>query len=263
MRHPTSLPIRARGFTLIELLIGTVVMFIVVVGALQIYSRSNKISADQQEFVEIQTDIRAAMYFLSRDARMIGTGLTESLAGYALEGVDNESTGTSETPDRLKILGNFEDTLVLSIQSYHGSSSSATLEDFSFERYPYPDNYYVGKIALVVPHGGSTCQGAGFRQITNVVHNADGTMEKANFSSGKAPNINPPRGLSDICASDEFIGGAFLFCEIREYWLDVTGNVSGLTAGMNGYIGGGLSGVLYMTLNDKYYPIAQNVETIQ
>ncbi|MHB8054273.1 MAG: PilW family protein, partial [Candidatus Aminicenantales bacterium] len=43
----------------------------------------------------------------------------------------------------------------------------------------------------------------------------------------------------------------------------VTGNVSGLTAGMNGYIGGGLSGVLYMTLNDKYYPIAQNVETIQ
>jgi len=34
-----------KGFTLIELLIGTVIMTIIILGALFLYSRSNKISA--------------------------------------------------------------------------------------------------------------------------------------------------------------------------------------------------------------------------
>jgi len=260
---PASFPTRARGFTLIELLIGSAVMLIVVVAALQIYSRSNKISADQQQLIEIQTDIRAAMYFLSRDARMIGTGLTETLMGYALDGVDNESTGTSETPDRLRMLGNMEDPLVLAIQSYSGSSVDVTMDDYALEKHPYPDSFYVGKVALIVPNAGSSCLGAGVRVITHVTHNPDGTNERVNFSPGQAPGINPPGGLSDICAAEDFIGGAMLFCDLREYWLDVTGNVSGLTAGTNGYIGGGQGGILYMTLNSVHYPIAQNVETIQ
>lgn len=263
LRHPASFPTRARGFTLIELLIGSAVMLIVVVGALQIYSRSNKISADQQQFIEIQTDVRAAMYFLSRDVRMIGTGLTETLAGYALDGVDNESTGTSETPDRLKVLGNMEDPLVLPIQSYNGSSIKVSMDDYSLEKFPYPDDFYVGKIALVVPNGSSSCIGLGERVITHVTHNTDGTNESVNFSPGQAPGINLPGGLTDICSSEDFVGGAIMFSDLREYWLDVTGNVSGLTAGTNGYIGGGQGGVLYMTLNGVYYPIAQNIETIQ
>jgi prepilin-type N-terminal cleavage/methylation domain-containing protein len=263
LRHPAFFPTRARGFTLIELLIGSAVMLIVVVAALQIYSRSNKISADQQQFIEIQTDIRAAMYFVSRDARMIGIGLTESLMGYALDGVDNESTGTSETPDRLKILGNMEDPLILMISSYHGSSVDVKMEDYALEKQPYPDSFYVGKIALIVPNAGSACVGAAVRMISHVTHNADGTNESVNLSPGQAPGINPPGGLSDVCAAEDFVGGALMFCDMREYWLDVTGNVSGLTAGVNGYIGGGQGGILYMTLNSVHYPIAQNIETIQ
>ena len=260
---PASLPTRARGFTLIELLIGSAIMLVVVVGALSIYSRSNKISADQQQHIEIQTDIRAAMYFVSRDVRMIGTGLTEPLAGYALDGVDNESTGTSETPDRLKILGNIENPLALNIQSYSAPSVNVALDDYSLENYPYPDSFYVGKVVLIVPNAGSSCVGMAVRTITHVTHNADGTNEKLNFSPGPAPGINPPGGLSDICSVDDFIGGTITLCDLREYWLDVTGNVTGLTAGANGYIGGGQGGVLYMTLNSVHYPIAQNVETIQ
>lgn len=264
LRHPAPpLPTRARGFTLIELLIGSVVMLIVVVGALSIYSRSNKISADQQQHVEIQTDIRAAMYFVSRDVRMIGTGLTETLAGYALDGVDNESTGTSETPDRLKILGNMEDPLVLLISTYHGSSVTVDLEDYSIERFPYPDSYYIGKIALIVPNASSSCVGAAVRVISQVVRNQNGTNEKFIMAPGQAPGINPPGGLSDVCPGEDFVGGAVMFCDMREFWLDVTGNVTSLTAGANGYIGGGQGGVFYMTLNSVHYPIAQNVETIQ
>ncbi len=257
-------PRRLRGFTLIELLIGSVIMLVVVIGALQIYSRSNKVSADQQQYIEIQTDVRGAMYFLSRDIRMAGTGLSDNLMGYAIDGTDNEIiSGTTETPDRLRILGNMEDPLVLAIQSYSGSSVDVTMDDYSLERYPYPDNFYVGKVALIVPNPGSACLGAGIRVITHVTHNADGSNERVNFSPGPAPNINPPGGLSDICSSDDFIGGAMLFCDMREYWLDVTGNVTGLTAGTNGYIGGGQGGVLYLTLNGVHFPLAQNIETIQ
>ena len=32
---------------------------------------------------------------------------------------------------------------------------------------------------------------------------------------------------------------------------------------MNGYIGGGAAGVLYVTNNDVHYPLAQNIENIQ
>ncbi len=257
-------PSRLRGFTLIELLIGSLVMLAVVVGALQIYSRSNKISADQQQYIEIQTDVRAAMYFMSRDLRMTGTGLSENLMGYAIDGTDNETiSGSTETPDRIRLLGNMEDPLVLAIQSYSGSSVDVTMDDYSLEKYPYPDNFYVGKIALIVPNPGSACVGAGVRTISHVTHNANGTNERVNFSPGQAPGINPPGGLSDICTAEDFIGGAMMFCDMREYWLDVTGTVSGLTAGTNGYIGGGVGGVLYLTLNGVHYPLAQNIESIQ
>ncbi len=257
-------PARARGFTLIELLIGTMIMFVVVIGALQMYSRSNKIAADQQQLIDIQTDVRAAMYFLSRDARMIGTGLPASLGGYVLQGTDNETiSGTTETPDRLRVMGNMETPLALSISDYNGSSANVTLADYSLESYPYTDAFFVGKTVLVVPSAASTSEGIVTRVITHVTHSSGGTNEKFNFSPGQAPGINPPGGLSDVCGDDEFTGGTVMFSDVREYWLDVTGNASGLTAGANGYIGGGLGGVLYLTVNDTYYPIAQNIETIQ
>ncbi|MBN1938812.1 MAG: prepilin-type N-terminal cleavage/methylation domain-containing protein, partial [Candidatus Aminicenantes bacterium] len=116
MNNAALRPRRFRGFTLIELMIGSAVMLVVVLGALQIYSRSNKIAADQQQYVEIQSDVRGAMFFLSRDFRMIGLGMTPPLAGYALDGTDNEViSGSTERPDRLKIIGNMEDPLILTV----------------------------------------------------------------------------------------------------------------------------------------------------
>ena len=68
---------RAAGFTMIELLVGSTVMLVAVLGALFIYSRSNKVSVEQQMVTEVQNDVRSSMFFLSRDLRMAGAGLPE------------------------------------------------------------------------------------------------------------------------------------------------------------------------------------------
>lgn len=252
------------GFTLIELLIGSAVMLVVVLGALAIFSSSNRISSDQQQYLELQQDVRAALFYLARDVRMAGAGLPESFHAYALEGVDNEATGTAETPDRLRIMGNIENPFVLGIEEYNGSASNVHLEDYSLERAGYADDFYLDKFILIVPNPSSGCTGAAVRQVTAVHHNNPGTSEGFAFANRGGHGYNPPRGLRDVCAdSDYFDGGSVLLVDIREYWLDTDGSAAGLTAGVDGYIGGGIGGVLYMTLNGIHYPLAQNIETLQ
>jgi type II secretory pathway pseudopilin PulG len=253
---------RSAGFTLIELLVGNLIMLIVVVGALSIYVRSNKVSADQQQYARVQQDVRAAMYYLARDVRMAGAELPSNFQCNALEGVDNEDQGGSVRPDRLTIMGEIDEPFKMTIQSCEGKGTKIKLEDNSLDQYPYPDDYYIGKIVLLLPKPGSTCQGGAIRQITNVKHKKKDNEESFEFSP-KATTINPPNGLRDICEDGEFDGGLVFFNYIKQYWLDVTGNAPGLTAGVNGYIGGGAAGVLYVTNNDVHYPLAQNIENIQ
>jgi prepilin-type N-terminal cleavage/methylation domain-containing protein len=253
-----------RGFTLIELLIGSAIMLAVVLGALTLYSRSNRISADQQQFVELQNDVRGATYFIARDLRMAGVGVPPAFTGYVLDGVDNETGAGGVTPDRLRLMGNIEDPLVLSITSYSGSAATVTVADQSFEANGYPDAFYANRVCLVFPKPGSPCVGMAVRLISQVRHNTGGTNEGFNFSPGQAPGINPPGGLSDVCADSEyFVGGFILFADVNEYWLDVTGTAAGKTAGLNGYIGGGTGGVLYATKNGVDFPLAQSIENLQ
>ena len=252
-----------KGFTLIELMIGSVIMLVVVLGALAIYSRSNKISADQQQFVELQNDVRGATFFMARDLRMAGAGVPAAFAGYVIQGIDNETGVNGITPDRLRIMGNIEDPLVLSITSYSSAGATVSVSDYSFEQLGYPDSFFQDRVVLILPKAGSACVGMAIRKISAVRHSNPGPNEGFNLSSGQVPGINPPGGLSDVCANTEFSGGTLLFADVNEYWLDLTGNASGLTAGVNGYIGGGTGGVLYATKNGVHSPLAQNIETIQ
>ena len=100
--------VREAGFTIIELLVVSLITLVIVAGTLTIYVRSNKTSADQQQYTRLQQDVRAAMYFIARDARMAGTDLTGETLGNAIEAVDNENQGGTVRPDRLKIMGNLE-----------------------------------------------------------------------------------------------------------------------------------------------------------
>jgi len=254
---------RREGFTLIEVLIASLIMIIIVVGALSIYVKSNRTATDQQQYVQTQQDVRAAMYYLSRDVRMAGQGLPSNFLWAAVQGTDNENQGETIRPDRVRFMGNIEEPLRLSIQKYMGSSSNTTLLDFSLEQNTYPDSYYIGKIVMVFPNPNSTCTGAAFRQISSVRHSAGGTLEGFDFAPGQAPGINPPGGLSDVCASDDYDGGTIMFCDVYDYWLDITGSYPGLTAGQAGYIGGGTGGVLYQNRNGINNALAMNIEDLQ
>jgi len=261
----TSSPKRSAGFTMIELLAGSTIMLVAVLGALLIYAHSNKVSVEQQMVTEVQNDVRASMFFITRDLRMAGAGLPEEFAGFFLEGQDNEDQGGGEVaPDRVRLMGNLEDPLNVSIQNYDGSSANIALDDFSFEQYPYPDAYYDNQCVIILPNPGSGCLTAQVRVVTNVTHNTGGTNERFNFSPGLAPGVDPPGGLSGTCPSpNDYDGGQVSFINVKEYWLDVTGNYPGLTAGVNGYIGGGEVGVLYVTQNGVHFPLARNVENFQ
>ncbi len=257
-------PRGGRGFTLIELLIGSTLMLVVIIGTLSIYSKSNKISVDQQQYSEVQHDVRSSMYLVSRDMRMAGAALPPEFSMYALEGTNNEDQGVELTPDRLKIMGNIENPFILPIQSYSGSSVVIPVDDFSFENYPYPDDFYVNRTCIVLSNPTSIPLCADVRIITHVTHNADGTNERVNFSPGLAPGVDPPGGLSGTaCDAANYAGGSILFVDINEYWLDITGSAPGLTAGVNGYIGGGVGGVLYMTKNGIHQALAQDIENLQ
>jgi hypothetical protein len=255
----------ASGFTLTELMVASSVMLAMIIGTLSIYMRSNKVASDQSMYSELQHDVRSAMYFISRDIRMAGVGLPIQFGAYYFQGTDNEVQGSATVnPDRLVLMGNIEDPLVLPIQQYHGSSVTIDVNDFSFEQYPYPDDYYTNKICLVLPNPASGCIAGEIRSISHVTHNTGGTTEKVNCSPGQAPGINPPGGLSSSgCSSSDWAGGIITFIDVKEFWLDVTGNYPGLSAGVNGYLGGGQGNILYMTFNGIHYPLAQNVENLQ
>lgn len=261
----TSSPKRSAGFTMIELLVGSTVMLVAVLGALFVYARSNKVSVEQQMVTEVQNDVRASMFFVTRDLRMAGAGLPEEFAGYFIEGQDNEDQGGGEVaPDRVRLMGNLEDPLNLPIRNYQGSSVVLDIEDFSFEQYSYPDAYYDNKYIIVLPNPQSGCRAAETRVITHVTHSTGGANECLNFSPGLAAGVNPPGGLSGTCASpNDYDGGQISFINVKEYWLDVTGNYPGLMAGVNGYIGGGEGGVLYVTHNGVHFPLARNIENFQ
>jgi len=249
---------------MIELLVGSAIMLVAVLGALFIYARSNKVSVEQQMVTEVQNDVRSSMFFISRDLRMAGAGLPVEFAAYFIQAWDNEDQGGEVKPDRIRLMGNIDDPLILPIRNYQGSSVVLDIQDYSFEQYPYPDEFYVDKPVLVLPNPTSACRAGEIRIITHTTHNAGGGNESFNFSPGLAPGIDPPGGLSGTCPnSNDYDGGSVSFINVKEYWLDTTGNMAGLTAGVNGYIGGGEGGILYCTENGIHFPIARNIENFQ
>ncbi len=140
------------GFTMMELIVASAVMLVVILGALAFYSRSNRVSVDQQQYAELQHDVRSAMYFMTRDVRMAGSGLPPEFGLYALEGFNNEDQGGEVKPDRIRLLGNMEDPLNIRIQQYQGASVTVSVDDGSFEQYPYPAEFYPAQPCFHLSH---------------------------------------------------------------------------------------------------------------
>jgi hypothetical protein len=266
------------GFTMIELLIGGSIMLVVVLGSLSIYMKSNKVAVEQNMYAEMQHDVRSGMYFISRDSRMAGVGLTPDLADYFVEGKDSYGPGP-ETSDMVKLFGNFDDPLNLVIEDYHGGqgggADEAKLYDWSLENSPYPcPDYYEDRTVMIIS---TRCPGCWvFRYIgANSVHgcNSNGSDEHVNMQPGHAPEINPPGGLVDpgSCPADCWIDAIITIGQVKQYWLDTTGNAGDYPDLTNltqdrGY--NGIPNTLYLTTTNEqgdvqHLPIAQNIENLQ
>jgi len=262
-----SLIYSRRGFTLIEVLIGSTIMLLVILATLSLYVQSNKLSVDQMQFTSIQHEVRSAMFFLSRDVRSAGVGLIPEISGYFLEGIDGFGP-SPESPDSLKIMGNFDDPLDLIVQ--HQGGVQFKVDVSKLYNNPYQEAYYENREVMIIS---TTCPGCfAFRYISNIswpLGVAPGTFT---MPPGRS-ELNPPGGLMDTgCPSNCWDDAICTFIQVKQYWLDTTGNPGdypslNLTVGQDGYLG--LPYTLYLTGIDAvtggimHMPIALNVENLQ
>ena len=262
---------------MIELLIGGSIMLVVVLASLSVYMKSNQVAVEQNMYAEIQHDVRSGMYFISRDSRMAGVGLTESLADYFVEGKDAYGTAP-ESADMVKLFGNFDDPLELIIEDYHGGqgggAAEAKLYDWSLENSPYPcPDYYENRTVMIQS---TRCPGCWeFRYIgANSVHgcNSNGSDEHVNLQPGQS-ELNPPGGLVDPgnCPADCWIDAIITIGQVKQYWVDTTGNPGDYPDLINLDTVHGYSGIPYTlycsTSNEqgavRHLPVAQNIENLQ
>jgi type II secretory pathway pseudopilin PulG len=272
------------GFTLAEVLVGSTIMLAVILATLSLYMRSNRMAVDQQQFAEMQQDVRSSMFFISRDARSAGVGLTSDIKGYFLEGTDSHGPAPEES-DALKILGNFDNPLNLIIENYSGGTgggaATAFLYQWSLENSPYPcPDFYNNRVVMIIS---TRCPGCfTFRYIPNNSTFGCGSGEEHfNMQPGQS-ELNPPGGLIDTgCSADCWDDAIVTLGQIRLYWVDTTGNPTDypeLTATLlpeRGYVvdesGNGVPNTLYMSTIDEatssglmvHYPLAQNIESLQ
>lgn len=272
------------GFTLAELLIGSTIMLAVILATLSLYMRSNRLAVDQQQFAEMQQDVRSSMFFVSRDARSAGVGLTSEISGYFLEGTDSHGPAPEES-DALKLLGNFDSPLRLVVEKYQGGggggAATAFLTWYSLELAPYPCPDFYNKRRIII--WSTTCPGCfTFRYIPeNSTFGCGSGEEHFNMQPGQS-ELDPPGGLVDTgCSADCWNGAQITIGQIKYYWVDTTGNPADypdLTATLlpdRGYVvdanGNGVPNTLYMTSIDEstdyglmvHFPIAQNIESLQ
>ncbi|EAT14238.1 PilW family protein [Desulfuromonas acetoxidans] len=81
-----------RGFTLVEILITLLVSAVVLLGVLNLFNKSQKTYAVQEELAELQQNVRVAKMYLERDARMAGSGiLNMSYGGYEVFPIEFEN----------------------------------------------------------------------------------------------------------------------------------------------------------------------------
>lgn len=257
-----------KGYTLIEVLIGATIMLLVVLATLSLYVSSNKLSVDQQQFTALQHDVRSGMFFICRDVKSIGAGISQRFAAYFLQGVNNDTNQSSYAyqTDRLTLIGN-SDPLRLIIQSYAPGTGNVTVDPADLLFYPYTTNTYpadpmgyVNRAILILPNPELNTINGELAQITNV-----------DFGSGQITfntiNVTLPNGLAPGGAGGDYADGTVHFVEFKTYWLDLDGNYPGLTAGTNGYLG--LPGVMYVAqwnpLTNAYdhLALALNIEDIQ
>jgi type IV pilus assembly protein PilW len=140
---------KRNGFTLIELMVALAISSIVMAGIFSVYWAQTKSQRKQQQLVERQQNLRAALFLMERDIRLAGydptktniagiedaktdtlqftmnigggdsdgidndfDGLTdEDTPGQELDGIDNDGDGTTDEPDEADESGYSDDVI--------------------------------------------------------------------------------------------------------------------------------------------------------
>jgi len=115
------LDVNHQGFTLIELMIAMVISIIVIGGTIQAYQSQQNAQLAQKQVVEMQQNLRAALYIMAKDIRMAGydpssnanAGITQTGNGSVgspfeftfladEDGMDNDGDGTTDEANELR-----------------------------------------------------------------------------------------------------------------------------------------------------------------
>lgn len=134
-----------KGFTLIELLIAMVVASIVMTAIFAVHRSQTQSYRTQQLVVQMQQNMRAALYLLERELRMAGYstdppaaagfvqnfgGLTGVAATHASSGAVTDANNIAFTADDNQN-GDIEDTTSFEIIAYRFNGANNTLERWS------------------------------------------------------------------------------------------------------------------------------------
>lgn len=94
---------RSSGFTLIELLVTMAITGIVCVAMFGVYKTTNRTYAVQNEVVEAQNNLRAAVSLPTRELRM--AGYNPGVTDVDTDGVDNDGDGSTDEGDGTENFG--------------------------------------------------------------------------------------------------------------------------------------------------------------
>ncbi|MCK7525052.1 MAG: hypothetical protein MZV64_49315 [Ignavibacteriales bacterium] len=158
---------------------------------------------------------------------MAGAGLPEEFAGWFLEGDEQRGPGgrgPARPDQRSWATSRTRSTCPSGATRARRSPSTSRISASSSTPTPTPSTTTSTSSSCPIP-----TRSAGRPRsavVTHVTHNTGGANEKFNFSPGLAPNVDPPGGLSGTCSSpNDYDGGTISFINVKEYWLDVTGQL--------------------------------------
>lgn len=187
-----------RGFSLVELLVAMVVSGIIMLGVVAVFGNQTRATALQEDYAALEQNLRAAMDFIHRDARMAGAFSKDALAPFTIGAIDYDADGTADVdsdgggpddPDAIQL--RFSPDPGLEIVIYNGAAANL--------RVCSPSGILDGQILLlssnddppltrsieVTAVGDVSCPGQGC---------PDDDCDRLNFSPGPSA-LNSPGGL--------------------------------------------------------------------
>jgi type IV pilus assembly protein PilW len=115
---------KEKGYTIVELMIAVMLFSVVVLAIYSIFTSMQASYAAQDQVVEMQQNVRAAMDTLTRDVQLMGCGLYNGAPDTMLTAANSE---TAQGTDGITLAGNIAASTILTNDA--GNASTILVED--------------------------------------------------------------------------------------------------------------------------------------